>query len=163
MRPSFPCARDTRVLGIPWLSLIYSFSSRRVYKHARQVISGARVSLVLGIPWQSNRETRVLGLSFSRLNASLGITRLPGKTSSRRWVVRMQHCTVSCTALIKISCWPCLQIARYRKKVPCHWIVVRTGTKESIRRKADKTLFLSVILLLTICWCSFNIRELLAW
>ena len=55
------------------------------------------------------------------------------------------------TALIKISCWRCLQIARYRKKIPCHWIVVRTGTKESIRRKANKTLFLSAILLLTIC------------
>ena len=53
------------------------------------------------------------------------------------------------TALIKISCWRCLQIARYRKKIPCHRIVVRTGTKESTRRKAHKTLFLSAILLLT--------------
>ena len=74
-RPSFPCARNTWVLGIPWLSLIYSFISRRVYKHARQLIPGARVSLVLGFPWQSNRETRMLGLSFSHVNASPGITR----------------------------------------------------------------------------------------
>ena len=43
--PSFPCARDTWALGIPWLSLIYSFISRRVNKHARQLILGARVSL----------------------------------------------------------------------------------------------------------------------
>ena len=80
-RPSFPCAMDTRFLGIPWLSLIYSFISRRVYKHARQLIPGAQVSLGQRFPWQSNRETRVLGLSFSHVNASLGITRLPGKTS----------------------------------------------------------------------------------
>ena len=80
--PSFPCARDTQILGISWLSLTYSFISRRVYKHARQLIPGARVSLVQGFPWQSNRETRVLGLSFSHVSASLGITRLPGKTSS---------------------------------------------------------------------------------
>ena len=91
-RPSFPCARDTRVLGIPWFSLIYCFISRCAYKHARQLIPGDRVSLVLGFPWQSNRETRVLGLSFSHVNASLGITRLTGKTSSwfpdLFWLVR---------------------------------------------------------------------------
>ena len=81
-RPSFPCTMDTRFLGIPWLSLIYSFISRRVYKHARQLIPGAQVSLVQRFPWQSNRETRVLGLSFSHVNASLEITRLPGKTLS---------------------------------------------------------------------------------
>ena len=72
-RASFPCASDT-------LALTLSFISRRVYKHARKLIPGARVSLVLGFPWQSNRETRMLGLSFSHVNASLGITRLPGKT-----------------------------------------------------------------------------------
>ena len=122
---------------------------------------GARVSLVLGFPWQSNRETRVLGLSFSHVNASLGITRLPGKTSSwfpdLFWLLqsKINMADFRRTALIKISCWRCLQIARYRKEIPCHWIVVRTGTKESIRRKADKTLFLSPILLLTICWCYY--------
>ena len=85
MRAVRPCLQGDRVsltLGIPWPSLIYSFISRRVYKDARQLIPVPRVSLVLGFPWQSNRETRVLGLSFSHVNASLGITRLPGKTSS---------------------------------------------------------------------------------
>ena len=63
-RPSFP-----RVRVIP----------KRVYKHAKQLNPGARVSLVPGFPCLSNREeTRVLGLTFSLVHASLGITDLPG-------------------------------------------------------------------------------------
>ena len=137
------------------------------YDTLRPCLQGDRVSLALGIP-SSGDSLALTHLLFYftclqvRETTYPGCPGFPSARVSFELLPRRTHAALYyCTALIKISYWRCLQIARYRKKIPCHWIVVRTGTKESIRRKADKTLFSSTIWLLTICWCYYP--ELFAW